>query len=40
MLVILIEPIADLAVLAVLAGAKLLASLEKTGLVQVRVYRA
>jgi hypothetical protein len=37
MLVILIEPIADL---AVLAGAKSLASLEKTGLVQGRVYRA
>jgi hypothetical protein len=36
MLVILIEPIADL---AVLAGAKSLASLEKTGFVQGRVYR-
>jgi hypothetical protein len=37
MLVILIEPIADL---AVLAGAKSLASLEKIGFVQGRVYRA
>ena len=37
MLIILIEPIADLAVLAV---AKSLASLEKTGFVQGRVYRA
>lgn len=36
MMVILIEPFADL---AVLAGAKSLASLEKTGLVQSRVYR-
>ena len=37
MLVILIEPIADL---AVLAGAKSLNSLEKTGLVQSRVYHS